>query len=107
MIGLSSVLIFEMVGGRTSSGSLTERSFELVSCNAASMSRVVDGNLRASGAFGNRCPPGGTTNALRMAAASATARSRGVGEAAGRDAAVTGTVVVCVGAQPATAMAAQ
>ena len=38
MIGLSSVLIFEMVGGSTSSGSLTERSFELVSCSAASMS---------------------------------------------------------------------
>ena len=42
-----------------------------------------------------------------MAAASATARSRAVGEAAVRDAAVTGPVVVCVAAQPATAMTAE
>jgi hypothetical protein len=68
---------------------------------------VEDGTLRTSGAFGNRCPPGGTTKALRMAAASATARSRAVGEAAVRDAAVTGPVVVCAAAQPATAMTPQ
>jgi hypothetical protein len=63
---------------------------------------VVIGTLSASGAFCNRCAPGGTTNALRMAAASATARSRGLG-----DAAVTGPVVVFAAAQPATANPAQ
>ncbi len=61
---------------------------------------VVIGTLSASGAFGNRCAPGGTANALRMAASSATARSRGVG-----DTAVTDPAVVCVAAQ--LAMAAQ
>ena len=45
-------------------------------------------DLRISGAFCNRCPSGGTTNALTMAAASVTARCRGVGDAAIRDAAV-------------------
>ena len=37
MIGLSSVLIFSIVGACTSEGSLTERNLELVSCSAASM----------------------------------------------------------------------
>ena len=61
---------------------------------------VVIGTLSASGAFGNRSAPGGTANAFKMAAASATARSRGVG-----DTAVTDPAAVCVAAQPA--MAAQ
>jgi WD40 repeat protein len=61
---------------------------------------VVIGVLSASGARGNRRAPGGTANALRMAAASAAARSRGPGD-------VASPVVVCVAAQPATAMAAQ
>ena len=68
---------------------------------------MEDGNLRASGAFGNRCPPGGTAKARKMAAASATARSRAVGGAGVPDAAVTVPVVVCVAAQPATAVTAQ
>jgi hypothetical protein len=64
----------------------------------------VIGILRASGAFGNRRAPGGTTNAFKMAAASATACSRGAGDAAVRDD-VTGPLAGRVAAQPATATA--
>src|SRR6202021_1014657 len=77
------------------------------SSTSAVETRVEDGNLRASGAFGNRCPPGGTTRARRRPPASATARSRAVGGAVAPDAAVTVPVVVCVAAQPATAVTAQ